>query len=488
MMSIIDENSSTNTDTDPWLDSSIVSQVRISNSKFDVLVSDIEISNNPVRVRYSVSVGSLNFYSLITYHSISEWDQVDDDSDRRNLVLSTVVAWDAMRFLMLGGEKVVLPSELNLTRSIVETWKFCFLRQFGEWRFRNRLQYSKEGAPELEVALIDDLPIRQDELTNSPERWLLTNGGGKDTLTGMLLMNEADVHYDLYEGFLPTGGSAELQQQLLMNLRTAVSPNANMIAVTIEDDFFNRSSAEFIDAGVEVEYYKTDFFVGHTANYAGAFPVIMHHGYSRMWFNIERSADDVDVMWNDEEIRHQWCKNSEYQELMTKVLSEIRGDDFFHGFGSTVRSLHDTTIYEIVANEPEALKRSHSCNYGKPWCGHCPKCLFCYLMMSARLGEAYAQEVLGVQRSLFEAPELGGVWKLLFAPDSVAWECVASKEECALALGKFAKKNDLPAELKSYVPTDEVLTEFEIRYNDIDWETVPEVLATSLHKLLEKAY
>jgi hypothetical protein len=334
--------------------------------------------------------------------------------------------------------------------------------------------YQPGAAPFVDCETTHDRPLPV--VARSEKRWLLSNGGGKDTLAGMLLLNDVDTPYDIFEGCVPIGGNAALQDQLLAQLRTAVAPGSRRIAVSVTDDFYNRPMDAFLDAGVEVDFYKTDFAVGHTANYAGYFPLIAYHGYDNVWFNIEGSADDVDVVWNGEQINHEWCKSSEYRKIMTDVFRRSVGGVDFDGFDSLLKGFTDTVIYRLVASRPDLLSLTHSCNYNKPWCGRCPKCCFCYLMMSAELGEEYAQTVLGVDRSLLAEPSLRNVWTSLLSIDEVAWDCVASPGECALALAKAMDNGAQASGLASFVPNEKRRRVLETTFNTINWNQVPEIL------------
>lgn len=474
-------------ETAPWV-SAPTNRPRISNPQFNVSVRDVRLLEHPATLEYQVDVGPLNFTSTISYGSVPDWQFLNESQKAK--MLGALIAWDAMRFLALGGERIILPPSLRVSDDTKSTWRTCFLKQFGEWRYRNNFQYASNEYPfiESDSANSDFKQSDSPDIDSSNgERWLLTNGGGKDTLTGMLLLNEVGTPYDVFEGRTPIGGTIELQDQLLATLRSTVAPQSRQISVTITDNFYDRPAADFIDAGVEVDYFKTDFAVGHTANYVGFFPILLFHGYSRVWFNIEKSADDFDVIWNAEQISHEWCKSSEYQILMTSLFSELFGEQRFKGFASTLRGLHDTMIYRIACSEPDLLTLTHSCNYNKPWCAKCPKCCFCYLMMAANLGEEFAMKVLGVDYSLIEDLELQEVWTSLLNPEFVAWECVASADECALALTRFATENSIPTGLQRFAVNHDDAIELESRFNHVDWDAVPTILQSALTKLIRRS-
>lgn len=452
------------------------------------MVRAFALEDAPARLRYRLDVGALTFSSAISYDSIPAWSDVFAVlSARENglRLVSALVAWDAMRFLALGGERLVLPPELPCDTAVAAIWRHCFLRQFGEWRYRNGIRY-RGGAPEL----VPSAPSRAEEVrgggrtSRTGGRALLTNGGGKDTLAGMMILGRSGIAYDVYEACLPVGGDQALQRHLLENLRSgAAARSAAVVRVSVRDDFYSRPAAEFADAGVTAEHYRTDFAVGHTANYVGYLPVVLHGGYERVWFNIERSADDPHVVWEGEKISHQWCKSREYQSISSRLFSELTGRDWFTGFDSTLRGFYDHAIYRVVSSRPDLLLHTHSCNYGKPWCGRCPKCCFCYLMTTAFLGEDYARELLGVGHSLLADPRNLPVWESLMDASQVAWECVPSHQEIVTAVDQcLARGVDHPV-LRRYAPGRETAARLRTRFAGVDWPSVPAPMAAAVREL-----
>ena len=464
----------------------------LSNSKFDVKVVSFNLDDHPARMTTVVEVAGQRFTSRITYSSISSWSALWSKyrlEQRAPEILGTLVAWDCMRFLALGGETLTLCPGLAISTEVQKLWRHCFLRQFGEWRYRNAIEYRSKGLPKLIGALVDEARECSDAavIADEKRRILLTNGGGKDSLVGMLLLNDAHLPYDIYEGVLPLGGSHKVQRDLLEELRAVASlGDTRLITVEISDDFFSAGAEVFDRMGVQARHFKSDFAVGHTANYVGYFPIILQHGYSGVWFNIEASADRTMAVWNGEDINHQWCKSAEYQEISTKLFRSLTGHRFKDGFSSTLRGMYESVIYTIAGSEPDMLAKAHSCNIDKPWCRKCPKCCFSYLMMSSVLGEAYAQKVMGLSVSLFEDVENRTNWRDLLDAQHVAWECVPSHLECLQAVDRCIRRGIHPR----------IFSEFGSRslekgasgqFLQVSWEAIPAPLRRPLLGRIGKA-
>lgn len=472
----------------PHLSPSAPSRTLTARPEYDVVVREYTLTDTPAGLRYRVEVGPLTFSSSISYTSVPAWSDVFAVMPSRQNALrlvSALIAWDAMRFLALGGERLVLPPGLPCDAVVSAPWRRCFLNQFGEWRYRNGIRY-RGSAPELVAA--PGVPVEEVRggggTSHTGGRALLTNGGGKDTLAGMMILGRSGIDHDVYEAYLPVGGDHGLQRHLLENLRAgAEARRTEVVRVYVHDDFYGRPAAEFTDAGVTADHYRTDFAVGHTAGYVGYMPVLLHGGYDRVWFNIERSADDPRVLWEGEEISHQWCKSGEYQSIASSLFAELTGCDWFKGFDSTLRGLYDHAIYRIVATRPDLLLRTHSCNYGKPWCGRCPKCCFCYLMTTAFLGEDYARRLLGTEESALADPRNLPVWESLMDSSRVAWECVPSHEEVLTAVDQCLTRGVDHPVLRRYAPGRAAADRLRRRFLGIDWPRVPAPIAAAVRDL-----
>lgn len=459
-----------------------------SSSKFNVNVVNYLLEDNPATITINICVANHKFFSKITYRSIPSWQSLWDRCGGLQFaprILGALVAWDSMRFLSLGGEELILCEGLELDDEAKKFWRYCFLNQFGEWRYLNTFIYcDAETMPRVISCTPHDyrnnwaMNLRKDTTIDSfnPKkvRWLLANGGGKDTLAAMLLFNDAKANYDVYEGYLPIGGTSwELQASLLANLRNAVAPkDAEVVSVAVQDNFFSLDEETINKMGITAKFFKADFAVGHTANYPGYFPIILYHRYSHIWFNIEASADRGMAFWNGEYINHQWCKSEEYQKGSTALFHRITNDDIFKGFFSTLRGLHDIQIYAIANSE--LLKKTHSCNYDKPWCRKCPKCCFSYLMMCSIRDEKFALEVVGGQQSLFEMSDNHENWNDLLDSSRIAWECVPSHEECLIAVRTCLKKGIKHKILEQFsIQAEEQFAQAQRHYMTINWKKIP---------------
>lgn len=430
-----------------------------SNPECNVFITGYRLNDHPASLTIDYKIHSQRFFSKITYNSINAWIDVQEQCSEQAFkqMIALIMAFDGMRFMSLGGEQLTLPDELPLPLAIKDEWTGLFRNVYGEWRYINAISYPSKSYPQLSCKTIDCLANIEDNDTVSESKILVSNGGGKDTLYSLLNLNLTNTQYDIYQAYLPLGGNISTQKYLLDRLRNKVAKEtAELREVYIEDNFVNypKSKLRFLDP--DLKSNNIDFFVGHTANYVGLFPLIIQDHYTELKFNIEKTSDRIMLQWEHseqdgelliEDLNHQYCKSSIFREKVLYYFNLLFMNKNFHGFTSSLQNMNDTEIYKKIASmAPELIVFSHSCNINKPWCRKCPKCCFSYLMMCAYLSKALADTTfccLDNEINLFTDPDNTVNWSALFNANEVAWECVAPTDECLEALSCLRNKYHL---------------------------------------------
>jgi hypothetical protein len=122
----------------------------------------------------------------------------------------------------------------------------------------------------------------------------------------------------------------------------------------------------------------------------------------------ERSSNVGNVSWLGHDVNHQWSKSIHYETLLRDTIAQLgfNPDRYF----SLLRGLSESEIADrfracaqyfrvfISCNRPFAIDAGRR---GATWCGHCPKCLFVWLLMAPRLGRPEVEAIFG--RELFAA-------------------------------------------------------------------------------------
>jgi hypothetical protein len=124
----------------------------------------------------------------------------------------------------------------------------------------------------------------------------------------------------------------------------------------------------------------------------------------------ERSSNIGNVNWLGRDVNHQWSKSIHYETLLRDTLAQLgfNPDRYF----SLLRGLSESEIADrfracaqyfrvfISCNRPFAIDAGRR---GATWCGHCPKCLFVFVLMAPRLGRPEVEAIFG--RELFEVTD-----------------------------------------------------------------------------------
>jgi hypothetical protein len=440
--------------------------IQMADARFDVLVCRVTIQDSEVggQLVIDYQVADRNFRSTVTYGGVSNWHRLVQRMGWENWqrFLASYVAFDGMKLLTLGGTTILMPKELALTREMQDEWKYCFLNTYGEWRFRNSISYAGDG-PQIKTNL--NTPV---DFTSKPGKVLedvrcedaFTIGGGKDTVAGHKILSELQIKplfVTCYSASDTRKGLDEARARN-SNLFQQLRPDALVTEIWAEDTLSGIDDAELIDWGVKVKYVHTDFSIGVLANYIGYLPVIAQFGLKRVWMNMEDSSDLKQIDWDGKPISHQWVKSSEFRALSKNMIRRWFEDSNFEGFPSPIAGLSDVAIYCIALGDQKAIKASYSCNYKKPWCRACLKCLFCYLSMTALVSEDFAMETMGIApaaESLLMREDLVPLWVSLINPNYVPWECVPQAEACRLLASILPPSKVHPEIQKQLLPLEE---------------------------------
>lgn len=164
----------------------------------------------------------------------------------------------------------------------------------------------------------------------------------------------------------------------------------------------------------------------------------------------ERSADECNATFCGLDINHQWSKSSTFEAAFTKVLNSLLVEP--PAYFSLLRPLSELAITKCFLEHPEYFEDITSCNKNfrltdrgpvARWCGHCPKCVFVYLMAAphasaAQLQQVFGRDFLGDEANRALLREIVGLTELK------PWECVGTVAESRSACARLAAQGRLP--------------------------------------------
>ncbi len=191
------------------------------------------------------------------------------------------------------------------------------------------------------------------------------------------------------------------------------------------------------------------------------------YGYDKIILSNERSANVGNVIWDEEEINHQWSKSIEFEKDFNKLIG-LRHNTSLYYF-SFLRPLSELQIVKQFAKLKKYHKIFTSCNNAfkinekeriDAWCCNCDKCRFVFLILAPFLEK---KDLIGIfGKNLFEEKkQLQGFKELVGESSHKPFECVGEIEESILA---FLMLKDTEYE-KDFV-VKEILSLLDNKYDE----------------------
>lgn len=275
----------------------------------------------------------------------------------------------------------------------------------------------------------------------TPENWLEIVSAGTHRLPPV-------SGQDLCGTLIPVGGGKDsvvslelLRPEMADNLPFVMSaPQAAYDCIVIAGYDRYLQAERKIDAQL-LRLNKEGYLNGHVpfsailAFIAALGAALTHKRYIAL--SNEKSANEPSVpgtMFN-----HQYSKTLEFERDFTAyfqgVMPEIR-------YFSLLRPLYEIEIGKAFAEYPAYHAAFRSCNRGKKtntWCGHCPKCLFVYIILSPYVEREKLKQMFG--KDLLTDESLQPVlYELMGLAETKPFECVGTTWEVRYALEKTAAR------------------------------------------------
>ncbi len=312
-------------------------------------------------------------------------------------------------------------------------------------------------------------------LFHSEESILVGNGGGKDSFLAMKLLENAQLPYSIYQWTRPEYGRSQYQHELCSKLLHHASPFKSH-KVSVYDDF---TESPFIK--LYYPHLKGAFTLGIPESIFEALPVLLSHQHTALCFANEKSSDTGNLYWEgiQGEVNHQWVKSLEAELFFQNFIDQwiVNGFKFF----SILKPIYDYRIFSHLANYPEFIKNSHSCNVDKPWCKKCPKCAYVWLGYLAHFEKSLVDQIFGT--TPFDDEDLIIHYKNMTGIEGHrSFECIGKIEECQLFMKKCLEKGLQGKMLDIFKK--------EVMGGDKDWKLLEEQLnqVHSAHNIPENFF
>jgi UDP-N-acetyl-alpha-D-muramoyl-L-alanyl-L-glutamate epimerase len=327
----------------------------------------------------------------------------------------------------------ILIEGFKLSREQARFWEEIYLNGLGEFFFEMRMDF--RGLILFPFDASFNVP-KPDSIV-LPERALLLNGAGKDSILSAETLKTSGKAFDFF-AFAPTPA----------HKRIAALVGARTITVHRRRDW--RMDTIMSWYGISLAYPSVSTFTFTAVLLAELL------GYNSIVFSNERSADFGNLNYLGLEVNHQWCKSSEAENMINDYIQRYITSDI-----STVSLLRKYSELEIVrrfVEYPKYLPYVTSCNMyfwiPRPlqllstkgyWCKRCPKCVFLFACFAAFLRKEEVVNMFGAD--LFTHKRLLPLFRRILGLEGFKpLDCVGEPEEMILAMHRAAESGDYAGE------------------------------------------
>lgn len=325
-------------------------------------------------------------------------------------------------------------------------WKDLYFNGLGEFFYVNKItEADPEGFMEMVCALGEEVKehhnyAKKQDTAGSEKGVLVPVGGGKDSAVTLELLKSADVPVFAYI-INPRGAT----------IRTTESADLDADHVISVHRTLDKRMLRLNEEG---------FLNGHTPFSAlVAFSTVIAArmaGLSYIALSNESSANESTVQGST--VNHQYSKSFKFETDFHRYQTDyLTGSAYYF---SMLRPLSEFQIAKYFAKQKQYHAIFRSCNAGSKtdsWCGHCPKCLFVYFILSPFLSREEVKEIFGTDMLEDETMQ-STMEQLVGIQEEKPFECVGSRDEINTALvmtiDRLEKDGEkLPYLLKYYKTT-----------------------------------
>ena len=390
-------------------------------------------------VIYSYVLGEHRFSHTVVFEHVRPQDvSTIPDKDIRRYLLTIGLA-EMLNYWKLTASPTIRISAGALPASELDWWHTLLMHGMGEYFFVNDIDFSSPTfvrftADTLQEPDLPLLPLTQPKDTNTPPKILIPIGGGKDSAVTLQLFSQAFPN-------TTAGFMVNPIQSAEDTLAASSVPTAVTIHRQIDPLLLELNAQGYLNGHVPISSVLACMSVFAARLF----------GYTHIAISNERSSNEGNVFYCNQEINHQYSKTATFETSFAQYCATYLPANTPEYF-SFLRPLYELQIAQRFAQMPQYHSVFRSCNRGQKqnaWCGNCPKCLFAYSMLVPFLGSETTARHFG--KDLFADATLYPLAEeLLGVGEKKPLECVGTYEEtlCAfyLATQQYQEQNtQLPA-------------------------------------------
>lgn len=313
----------------------------------------------------------------------------------------------------------VMPHSLNDEQ--VAFWKKLYYNGLGEFFYLNGIRATEVDFMTIVSSGAESGAVAMPTLHGADgEAYIVPIGGGKDSVVTLELLRDAAV------------SRRSKPLPLVMNPRGATLGCCKVAGYGRED---------IIEIDRKIDPLLLDLngkgaLNGHTPFSAMlAFYTLLAAaltGRRNIALSNENSANEATDLASG--VNHQYSKSLEFENDFRAYVGRYISADF--NYFSFLRPLSELQIAMLFSQQTQYHDVFRSCNVGSKqdvWCGHCPKCLFAFIILSPFVAPERLTQIFG--HNLLDDKTLATYFRQLTGREAVKpFECVGTVAEVNTAL------------------------------------------------------
>lgn len=340
-------------------------------------------------------------------------------------------------------------------------FKNVYFHGLGEFFHINQIKLNKDDFLSLKVF---GKSYEGDELYIHPTGNLIPIGGGKDSVVTLSLLKDEDN-----------------MTYIINQIKSAMA--CNEVAGYSKQLI---SPKRVLDSKL-LELNKEGYLNGHTpfsaiVAFSSFLAAIL---FERKYICLSNEASANESTIKGESINHQYSKTFAFESDFDNYTRHYLTDKI-HYF-SFLRALSELQITRIFSTLTPYHSVFRSCNVKSKvgeWCGHCAKCLFVAVMLSAYLDDQLIQNIFKTD-ILNDMTLLSLLYELCGIHENKPFECVGTREEVNQAIQLAIERRErLPLLYQSYLDKKMPIIEVKETFNDEN--LIPEQYVSLIKKKLEE--
>jgi len=402
---------------------------------------DLEISSQ-IKVTFNFEIEKLSeFHPTFTFpHSITF------DLETLEVLIFNLGMVELISYWKSCCCKNVIIKNFGLTDKQARFWKKLYFNGLGEFFYLNSIETNENDFMNL---IYENQNIHLDIDESLYHKVLVPIGGGKDSVVSLELIKE------------------------MKNFKAAtfsinrISSAASTIKVSgLDEDLI---SYRTLDKNL-LKLNSLGFLNGHTPFSSlvafSSYIVAYLNGFKYIALSNESSANESTV--KDSTVNHQYSKSFEFETDFNEYINNLVNSKPILYF-SLLRQMNELQIARKFANYKQYHLIFRSCNVGSKegiWCGHCPKCLFVFIILLPFIEIQDLMQIFN-NENLLNKDSMDSYFKELCGiSENKPFECVGTVREVLACLNSVIDEDYLLINRyrdkikENFVSLDEVLDEF----------------------------